>query len=76
MEVLVLFVCSNKNIMDKKFEFLTEKQAMTMLGKKRTWFHVMKKRGLRFYKPKGTGTVWYKEEDLISFIQDGASNSK
>jgi predicted DNA-binding transcriptional regulator AlpA len=62
--------------MDKKFEFLTEKQAMTMLGKKRTWFHVMKKRGLRFYKPKGTGTVWYKEEDLISFIQDGASNSK
>jgi hypothetical protein len=61
--------------MDKKFTFLTEKQAMELLGKKRTWFHVMKKRGLKYYKPKGTATVWYKEEDLHSFIQGGACNS-
>jgi hypothetical protein len=57
--------------MNKKFDFITEKQAMELLGKKRTWFHVMKKRGLKYYKPKGTATVYYKEDDLISFIENG-----
>lgn len=59
--------------MERKFDFITEAQAMELLGKGRTWFHVMKKRGLKYYKPEGTQTVWYKIEEINDFIENGAS---
>jgi hypothetical protein len=61
--------------MEAKLKFLTEKQAMELLGKGKTWFHEMKKKhGLKHYKPKGTATVWYKLEELNEFIENGAAN--
>lgn len=55
-------------------DFIPQSEAMKILNKKTTWFHLKRKSG-ELPAIKSANQWWYKKEDLEAFVKNGCVSS-